>query len=79
MQVEKWTWAQLRAFWERWYFPANATLFVVGDVDPEVVRAEIQRSFGRIPTDRHRDRVGDDNGTLTLAEPKKRHAVRLFT
>jgi zinc protease len=36
----------LAAWYERWYAPNNATLVVVGDVDPEQVRALAERYFG---------------------------------
>jgi hypothetical protein len=44
-QVAKWSAAQLKEFWSRWYFPANATLYVVGDLDRDVegVQALIQK------------------------------------
>lgn len=35
-QVRSWPHEQVRAFWQRWYFPANATLYVVGDLDRDV-------------------------------------------
>ena len=35
-----------RAFYERWYGPNNAMLVVVGDVEPEQVRALAQQHFG---------------------------------
>jgi predicted Zn-dependent peptidase len=31
-QIKKWDPETIKAFHERWYFPANATLFVVGDI-----------------------------------------------
>jgi zinc protease len=37
-----------RAFLRRWYTPANAALVVVGDVDPQAVRALAQRHYGGI-------------------------------
>ncbi|MGE3773480.1 MAG: M16 family metallopeptidase, partial [Gammaproteobacteria bacterium] len=39
----------LRAWYERWYTPSNATLVVVGDVDPAAVKALAQTHFGAIP------------------------------
>jgi zinc protease len=36
----------LAAWYERWYAPNNATLVVVGDVQPEAVRAMAERYFG---------------------------------
>ncbi|KAF7133122.1 hypothetical protein RHSIM_Rhsim09G0100400 [Rhododendron simsii] len=32
-QIKKWDADKIRKFHERWYFPANATLFIVGDID----------------------------------------------
>ena len=46
-----WTREQLLSFWQRWYVPANATLFVVGDFDrsvPQIVEM-IEKLFGPIP------------------------------
>ena len=39
----------LRHWYQTWYSPNNATLVVVGDVDPEAVRKLAQKHFGRIP------------------------------
>ena len=49
-QIQAWTTAQLRAFHSRWYFPANATLYVVGDVDGggEAAVAAIEAAFGGV-------------------------------
>lgn len=41
----------MREFWEKWYFPANATLYVVGDLDrpvEEMVKL-IENTLGRVP------------------------------
>ncbi len=32
-QVKKWPHSVLQEYWSRWYFPANMTLYVVGDLD----------------------------------------------
>ncbi|XP_059640139.1 stromal processing peptidase, chloroplastic [Cornus florida] len=32
-QIKKWDADKIRKFHERWYFPANATLYMVGDID----------------------------------------------
>lgn len=39
-QIKKWDTEKIRKFHERWYFPANCTLYIVGDIDniPETVR-----------------------------------------
>ncbi|GAU18885.1 hypothetical protein TSUD_228750 [Trifolium subterraneum] len=38
-QIKKWDADKIRKFHERWYFPANATLYIVGDIDniPKIV------------------------------------------
>lgn len=36
-QVKQWPQDRVHAFWRRWYFPANATLYIVGDLDRWVV------------------------------------------
>ena len=38
-----------RAFYQRWYVPANAAVVVVGDVDPPAVLALARQTYGRIP------------------------------
>ena len=40
----------VRAWFETWYGAANAVLVVAGDVDPEDVRARVERYFGHIPS-----------------------------
>ncbi|MBA4262374.1 MAG: peptidase M16 [Comamonadaceae bacterium] len=39
----------VRDFYRRWYMPANAAVVVVGDVDPQQVRALAEKHYGRIP------------------------------
>jgi len=39
----------LRAWYQRWYQPNNATLVVAGDVDPDAVYALAKKHFGPIP------------------------------
>jgi len=43
---------QLRSFYEKHYVPNNATLVVVGDVDPEEVFKLAEENFASIPTDK---------------------------
>lgn len=38
-----------RAFFQRWYVPANAAVVVAGDVDPKEVLALAEKHYGRIP------------------------------
>ncbi|RLM55629.1 hypothetical protein C2845_PM10G16570 [Panicum miliaceum] len=45
-QIQKWDPDKIRRFHERWYYPANATLYLVGEIDdiPRAVR-EIEAVF----------------------------------
>ncbi|KQX89090.1 peptidase M16 [Variovorax sp. Root473] len=47
--LESMTPADARAFFQRWYVPANAVLVVVGDVDVARVRALAEKYYGSIP------------------------------
>ena len=38
-----------RAFWQRWYVPANAAVVVAGDVDPQEVLRLAEKYYGPIP------------------------------
>lgn len=37
----------LQAFYQRWYYPANAVLLVSGAFDPDAIHAQIERDFGQ--------------------------------
>ena len=39
----------LKKFYDTWYTPNNATLIIVGDVQPEHALALIKNHFGNIP------------------------------
>lgn len=47
--LERMTVADLKRWYEKWYTPNNATLVVVGDVEPEEVFALAAKHFGKIP------------------------------
>ncbi|XP_024013129.1 stromal processing peptidase, chloroplastic isoform X2 [Eutrema salsugineum] len=51
-QIKKWDVDKIRKFHERWYFPANATLYMVGDIDniPRIVH-HIEAVFGKTGLD----------------------------
>jgi zinc protease len=46
--IENYTVADLRDWYDRWYAPNNATLVVVGDVEPDAVHRMARRHFGPI-------------------------------
>ncbi len=52
--MKQWNIDELRGFWQQWYFPANATLYVVGEVGRPAaeVRELIANTFGRVPPGR---------------------------
>ena len=41
--------SELKDWYKAWYAPNNATLVIVGDVQPEAVLAQVKRYFGEIP------------------------------
>ena len=43
-------------FWEKWYFAANAVLYIVGDLSNSVAEIEglIEKAFGGVPAGRER-------------------------
>ncbi|MEQ8493628.1 MAG: pitrilysin family protein [Gammaproteobacteria bacterium] len=47
--IQQMTAAYLRAWYRRWYVPNNATVVVVGDVDPANVLTLAKKHFGAIP------------------------------
>ena len=47
--IEAMTPDDARAFYRRWYVPANAALVIAGDVDVAQVRALAEKHFGAIP------------------------------
>lgn len=68
--LEQMTVQDLTRWYERWYSPANATLVVVGDVDPEKILKLAQNTFGKVPA----REVGYVKGS---SEPEQRGTTRL--
>jgi len=66
--LDRMTVEELRHWYQSWYVPNNATLVVVGDVQPEEVKALAERFFGSIP---RRD-VPPAKKPLELPEPGER-------
>ncbi|CAK9145304.1 unnamed protein product [Ilex paraguariensis] len=69
-QIKKWDADKIRKFHERWYFPANATLYIVGDID-NISKAvyHIEAVFGQ---------VGMENGTAEAPTPSAFGAMTSF-
>ncbi len=49
--LERMTIDDVRGWYRRWYAPSNATVVVVGDVEPEAVRALAERHFAPLKGD----------------------------
>ncbi|KAK3240438.1 hypothetical protein CYMTET_49716 [Cymbomonas tetramitiformis] len=72
-QIKGWQGDMLRKFHERWYFPANATLYLVGNFQEstEEAIALIEKAFGKEPIAREKSETANEEGAI-----KRRHAVR---
>jgi zinc protease len=60
----------LHGYYRRYYIPNNATLVVVGDVDPDDVMRRVESHFGGIP-------AGPEPGRLRTIEPEQSGERRL--
>ncbi len=68
--LERMTIDDLRQWHERWYSPGNATLVIVGDVQPAEVKTLVERHFGSIPA----RAVPEARQPLELDEPGERRS-----
>ncbi|XP_020230026.1 stromal processing peptidase, chloroplastic [Cajanus cajan] len=69
-QIKKWDADKIRKFHERWYFPANATLYIVGDIDNITKTVcQIEAVFGQ---------TGVDNEKGSVATPSAFGAMASF-
>lgn len=69
-QIKKWDAEKIRKFHERWYFPANATLYIVGDIDNiSKTIAHIEAVFGQ---------TGIEDETVTAPTPSAFGAMANF-
>ncbi|BAU00743.1 Stromal processing peptidase [Vigna angularis] len=69
-QIKKWDADKIRKFHERWYFPANATLYIVGDIDNiSKTVYQIEAVFGQ---------TGVDNEKGSVATPSAFGAMASF-
>ncbi|KAA0047681.1 stromal processing peptidase [Cucumis melo var. makuwa] len=69
-QIKKWDADKIRKFHERWYFPANATLYIVGDID-NISKAvnQIEAVFGE---------TGLENEAVSTPNPSAFGAMASF-
>ncbi len=68
--IENWTIQDLKTFYRTYYAPNNATMFVVGDVEPKALLARIEHHFGKIPRQ-------PEPRAVTTVEPEQRGERRL--
>ncbi|WVZ11610.1 hypothetical protein V8G54_016140 [Vigna mungo] len=69
-QIKKWDADKIRKFHERWYFPANATLYIVGDIENiSKTVYQIEAVFGQ---------TGVDNEKGSVATPSAFGAMASF-
>ncbi|MGP9491135.1 M16 family metallopeptidase [Psychrobacter sp. AOP7-B1-24] len=47
-EIESITLPELKAWYQKWYAPNNATLVIVGDVEPEEVLTQVKRYFSEL-------------------------------
>nr|Q40983.2 RecName: Full=Stromal processing peptidase, chloroplastic; AltName: Full=Chloroplast processing enzyme; Flags: Precursor [Pisum sativum] len=67
-QIKKWDADKIRKFHERWYFPANATLYIVGDIGniPKTVN-QIEAVFGQTGVDNEKGSVATSSAFGAMA------------
>ncbi|KAF8409840.1 hypothetical protein HHK36_002358 [Tetracentron sinense] len=69
-QIKKWDADKIRKFHERWYFPANATLYIVGDISNiSKTVYQIEAVFGQ---------AGEENETAVAPTPSAFGAMASF-
>ncbi|MFL6276820.1 MAG: M16 family metallopeptidase [Blastocatellia bacterium] len=68
--LEAATGADMKAYYDKWYHPHNATLVIVGDFNGEAVRARIEELFAVIP-------AGPVAQALRIHEPPQRGEKRV--
>jgi zinc protease len=68
--LESATGAEMKAYYDQWYHPRNATLVVVGDFDTDDAMQSIESLFGKIPS-------GPEPRPQRLVEPPQRGEKRV--
>src|SRR5437870_2192689 len=68
--LESATAADMKAYYDKWYHPRNATLVIVGDFNSEAARARIEELFAVIP-------AGPEAQALRIHEPPQRGEKRV--
>lgn len=61
---------EMKAYYDKWYHPRNATLVLVGDFDTEAVMPKLEQLFGSIP-------AGPEVKPLHIVEPPQKGEKRV--
>ena len=69
--LEATTAADMKAYYDKWYHPRNATLVIVGDFDTDATVARVKQLFGPIPK-------GPDPKRQHLTEPEQKGEKRVL-
>jgi zinc protease len=69
--LESATGADMKAYYDKWYHPRNATMVIVGDFNSEAALARVEELFARIPP-------GPAAPPLRLREPLQRGEKRVL-
>lgn len=62
---------EMRAYYDKWYHPRNATLVIVGDFHTDEVRAQVERLFGPVP-------AGPEPRPQRIVEPEQKGEKRVI-
>lgn len=68
--LESATGADMKAYYDKWYHPRNATLVIIGDFNTEEVLARVETLFAEIP-------AGPNAQPLRITEPPQRGEKRV--
>lgn len=69
--LESATGADMKAYYDKWYHPRNATLVIVGDFNTDEALESVEQLFGPIP-------AGPEVKPLRIAEPRQRGEKRVI-
>lgn len=69
--LESATGAEMKAYYDKWYHPHNATLVIVGDFNGDEVAEKVEELFGSIP-------AGPEAKSLRITEPPQRGEKRVL-
>ncbi len=69
--LESATGADMKAYYDKWYHPRNATLVIVGDFNSDEIAEKVEELFGSIP-------AGSETKSFRIIEPAQRGEKRVI-